>query len=158
MWSTLQQPSMQSSHHYSTEHNIYMHVNENNSQLSSAHEPLLQALQNWSRHAIVVSTVGHGGSRWKIIAGFFDHGHYGKQTDANLSIISVDCTAISILIDPFWKYNAQCFCLVVEHVQTKLIQFGQRNRQRKCNHVQLSNALLWVWPNLVRFSLYVLHN
>jgi len=97
VWSTSQQPSMQSSHHYSSEHTIHMHVNENNSQLSSAHEPLLQALQNWSRCTVIISTVRHGGSRWKRIAGFFSHVHYGKQTDANLGIISVDSSCKVVL-------------------------------------------------------------
>jgi len=52
-------------------------------------------------------------------------------------------TAIFISIDPFWKYNAHRFCLVVEHVQIKLTRFGQTNQQPKF-HVQLT---LLPWPS-----------
>ena len=31
---------------------------------------------------------------------------------------------VTIWRDPFWKYNTQHFCLVVEQVQIKLIKFG----------------------------------
>ena len=39
---------------------------------------------------------------------------------------------------PFWKSNAQRFCLVVENVQPKLTKFGPTDREPKFNHVQLT--------------------
>ena len=48
-------------------------------------------------------------------------------------------TAVYIWRDPFWKYNAQCFCLDVEQVQIKLTKFGQTNRQPKLAEVRPTN-------------------
>ena len=40
--------------------------------------------------------------------------------------ITIPLTAVYIWRDLFWKYNTQCLCLVVEHVQIKLTKFGQQ--------------------------------
>ena len=61
----------------------------------------------------------------------------GSHVTRSLSEIG-NFTAGYIWTDPFWKYNAQRLCLVVEHVQTNLTKFGQINRQPKFNHVQLT--------------------
>lgn len=46
---------------------------------------------------------------------------------------------------PFWKCNAQRFCLVVENVQPKLTKFGQTDPEPTFNHVQLT-LLPWSSP------------